>query len=145
MRMQPFKYAFAKLVVKMESNFQQRFFLSYQKRISLMDVFIILQLSANDFQVRTKEKNNSITRNSSRSDILTLLTLLSVDVKSTVLLRVPLLTKVPVCNFLSLHFSKWLCLVHRQLAVFLRRVKRSVICKCLCFCLFNIQQWSVLS
>ena len=36
-----------------------------------MDFFIILKLSANDFQVRTKEKNNNITRNSSRSDILT--------------------------------------------------------------------------
>ena len=46
-----------------------------------MDVFIILQLSTDDFRVRTKEKTNNITRNSSRSDILTLLTLLSVDAK----------------------------------------------------------------
>ena len=46
-----------------------------------MDVFIILQLSTNDFRVTTKEKSNSITRNSSRFDILTLLTLLSVDAK----------------------------------------------------------------
>ena len=38
----------------MERNFYQRFFLSYQKIISFMDVFIILQLSANDFWVRTK-------------------------------------------------------------------------------------------
>ena len=29
-------------------------FLSYQKGISPMDVFIILQLSANDFRMRTK-------------------------------------------------------------------------------------------
>ena len=53
-----------------------------------MDVFIILQLSANDFRVRTKGKNNDITRNSSRFHILTLLTLLSADAKSAVLLRV---------------------------------------------------------
>ena len=48
-----------------------------------MDIFIILQLFANHFWVRKKAKNNSIARNSSRSDILTLLTLLSADVKST--------------------------------------------------------------
>ena len=42
---QPFKYVFAKLQVEMERNFCQRHFLSYQKRISHLDVFIILQLS----------------------------------------------------------------------------------------------------
>ena len=77
-----------------------------------MDVFIILQLSANDFRVRTKGKNNNITRNSSRFDILTLLTLLSADAKSAVLLRVSTLTKVQVHNFPLLHFPRWLCLVH---------------------------------
>ena len=38
----------------MEKNFYQRFFLSYQKRISPKDVFKILQLSANDFWVWIK-------------------------------------------------------------------------------------------
>ena len=120
-------------------------FWSYQKRIPLMDVFIILQLSANDFWVRTKWQNNNITRNLSRSDILTLLTLLSADAKSAVLLMVPSLIKVQVRNFPLLHFSKWLCLVHGRLAMSLRRVKRPVICKFQCFCLFDIHQWSVLS
>ena len=91
------------------------------------------------------EENSNITRNSSRSDILTLLTMLSADVKSVVLLRVPSLTKVQVRNFPLLHFPKWLCLVHGQLAISLRCVKRLVICKCQCFYLFDIQQWSVLS
>ena len=46
---------FAKLQVKIERNFYQRFFFfNYQKRISSMDVFINLQLSANDFRVRAK-------------------------------------------------------------------------------------------
>ena len=127
----------------METNFYQRFFKLSKK--NLMDVFKILRLSANDFQVRTKGKNNNFKRNSSRSDILTLLTLLSVDAKSTVILRVSSLTKVPVRNFRLLHFPKWLCLIHGELAMTLRRVKKSVICKYQCFCLFDIQQWSVLS
>ena len=92
-----------------------------------------------------REENNSITRNSCRSHILTLLTLLSVDAKSAILLRVPSLTKVEVPNFLLLYFPKWLCLDHGQRALSLQRVKRSVICKCQCFCLFDIQQGPVLS
>ena len=42
------------MLVKMEKKPLREIFLSYQKRISLMDVFIILQLSANDFRVRAK-------------------------------------------------------------------------------------------
>ena len=108
-----------------------------------MDVFIILQLSANDFRVKKKEENNNITRHSSRSDILTLLALLSADAKSDVPLRVPSLTKAEVHNFRLLHFPELLCLVHGQLTLSLRRVKRSVMHKYQCFCLFDIQQWSV--
>ena len=77
-----------------------------------MDLSIILQHSG----------NYNITRNSSRSDILILLTLLSVDAKSVVL-RVLSLTKVRVRNFSLLHFLKWLCLVDGQLAISLLRVK----------------------
>ena len=69
-----------------------------------MDVFIVLQLSANYLQLRTKGKNNNIIRNSSRSDILTLLSLLSAHAKSAVLLKVPSLTKVQVRNLPLLHF-----------------------------------------
>ena len=123
-------------------------FLSYQEAISLMDVFLILQLSANNLRVRTREENKNITINSNRSDILTLLTLLSVDAKSAVLcvlLRVPSLTKVEVCNFPLLHFPRRLYLTQGQLGMSLRRVKRLVIFKCQCLCLFDIQQRSVLS
>ena len=79
-----------------------------------------------------REENNNVTRNSSRSDILTLLTLLSADAKWAVLLRVPSITKVEVrkVDFPLLHFPKWLSLFHAQLAMSLRRVKRSVTCKC---------------
>ena len=90
-----------------------------------------------------KGENNTFTKNSrskSKSDILTLLTLLSADAKLPILLRVPPLTNVKVCNFLLLHFPKWLSLVHGQIAMSLRRLKRSVICKCKSFHLFNIQQ-----
>ena len=72
------------------------------------------------FECEQREENNNITRNSSRSDISALLTLLS----ATVLLRVPSLTKFEVCNFPLLHFPKWLSLVHGQLAMSLRRIKR---------------------
>ena len=120
-------------------------FLSYQKRIFLIDLLIILQLFVNDFQVGANRKNNNITRNSSRSNILILLTLLSAVTKLAVLLRVLPLTKVQLRNFPLLHFTKWLCLVLGQLAMPLRRVKKLIICKCQCFYLFDIQQWSVLS
>ena len=120
-------------------------FLSYQKRIFLIDLLIILQLSVNDFQVGANRKNNNITRNSSRSNILILLTLLSAVTKLAVLLRILPLTKVQLRNFPLLHFTKWLCLVLGQLAMPLRRVKKLIICKCQCFYLFDIQQWSVLS
>ena len=73
-----------------------------------------------------REENNNIRINSSRSDILTLLTLLSADAKSAVLcvlLRVPSLTKVEVHNFPLLHFPRWFCLIHGQLRMFLRRMK----------------------
>ena len=53
-----------------------------------MDAPIFLQLSANDFRVGTNGKNNNFTRNSSRSNILTLLTLLNTDAKFAVLRRV---------------------------------------------------------
>ena len=119
--------------------------LSYQKRIFLIDLLIILQLFVNDFQVGANRKNNNITRNSSRSNILILLTLLSAVTKLAVLLRVLPLTKVQLRNFPLLHFTKWLCLVLGQLAMPLRRVKKLIICKCQCFYLFDIQQWSVLS
>ena len=120
-------------------------FLSYQKRIFLIDLLIILQLFVNDFQVGANRKNNNITRNSSRSNILILLTLLSAVTKLAVLLRVLPLTKVQLRNFPLLHFTKWLCLVLGQLGMPLRRVKKLIICKCQCFYLFDIQQWSVLS
>ena len=58
------------------------------------------------FGWQQRDENNNVKINSSRSDILTLLTLLSADVKSTVLLRIPSLTKVELCNFQLLHFPK---------------------------------------
>ena len=71
--------------------------------------------------------------------------MLNADAKSAILLRVPSLTKVEVCNFPLLHFPRWFCLVNGQLAMSQRRVERLVICKIQYFCFFNIQQWSVLS
>ena len=97
------------------------------------------------FKLEERDENNNITRNANRSDILTLLKLLSADAKLVVLLRVQLLTKVEVRNFPLLLFPRWLSLVHLQLAISLRRVKRSIVSKYQCFCLYDIQYWSVLS
>ena len=133
-----FLQIFLQMLLKMKTS--TRDFLSYQKITSPMDVFIILQLSANDFPLIGKRKNNNITINLSRSDILTSLTLLSADAKLTllcVLLRV-LLTKDKVCNFPLLHFPRWFCLIHGQLGMSLECLKRSVMFKCQCFCLFDI-------
>ena len=121
------------------------------KKMFPMDVLIILQLSrgvrfcANDFEVRKKGENDNITKKSSRSDVLTLLTLVRTYEKWAVVLSVPSLTKVEVGNFPLLHCPRWLCLIHGQFDISLRRVKRSVIYKYQCFCLFDIQEWSVLS
>ena len=125
-------------------------FLIYRKEISPMDVFIILQLS-NDFRVRKKRgkqnyyKKRKQIRYLNIFNIINILTLLSADAKSAILLRVPSLTKVEVRNFPLLYFPRWFCLVNGQLAMSLRRVKRSAMCKFYCFCLFDIQQWSFLS
>ena len=88
-----------------------------------MDVFIISQPPSQIiFESEQREKNSNITRNSSTS--LTLLTLLSADEKSAVLLTVPLLTKVEVCIIPSVHFPRWLCLVYGQLATSPGHAKR---------------------
>ena len=74
-------------------------------------------------------------------NIINILTLLSADAKSAVLLRVPSLTKDKVHNFPLQHFPTWLCLIRGQLDLSLQRVKRSVIYICQCFFLFDIHQF----
>ena len=86
-------------------------------------------------------KNNDITRNWSRSDILTLLTLLSADAKSPVLLRVPSLTKVWSAQFPVAAICKWLCLVHQQLAMRLWHVKSFILSTS--FSVTEIPPWRV--
>ena len=62
-------------------------------------------------------------------NIINILILLSANAKSAVLLKSSVITKVEVCNFPLLHIPRCLCLVNGQLAMSLRHVKRSVICK----------------
>ena len=69
------------------------------------------------------EENNNITRNSSTSDVSTLLTLLSADAEWAALLSVLSLTKIEAGNFLLLHFLRWHRLVHGQPDMSLRYVK----------------------
>ena len=64
-----------------------------------MHVFIIFQLFANELWVRTNGKTTTLQETQGDLTFLMLLTLLSADAKSTLLLRVPLLTKVQVRNF----------------------------------------------
>ena len=86
----------------MERNFYQRFF----KVIKKESPSWMFSKSRNFLQMifgwEQREENNNITSNSSRSDILTLLTLLSADVFQ----RVPSLTKAEVRNFPLLYFPK---------------------------------------
>ena len=125
----------------MERNFYQRFFLSYQKRFSPTGAFIIMQLFANDFRVRPKVWKNNITRNSSRSVILTLLTLLSAVQNQLYFWGFRHYPKLEYATTLDNDNFHW------QLSLSQRCVKRSVICKCqcFCFCLFDIQQLWILS
>ena len=107
--------------------------------------------ATNDFRVRKKRgkqqyfKQHKQIRYHNIFSIINILTLLSADAKSDILVRVPSLTKAEVRNFPLIHFPRWFCLVNGQLFMSLQRVKRSVIRKIQCFCLFDIQQWSVLS
>ena len=121
-----------------------------------MDVFIILHLSRSVrfrhklFLGENKERKMQHYKKCDQIryfnifNIINILALLSAEAKLAVLLRVPSLSKVEVFSFPLPHFPRWLCLVDGQLAVSLRRVKRSVICKFQCFCLFDNQQWAVL-
>ena len=106
--------------------------------------------AANDFRVRKKRGKQQYFKQHKQIrynifSIINILTLLSADAKSDILVRVPSLTKAEVRNFPLIHFPRWFCLVNGQLFMSLQRVKRSVIRKIQCFCLFDIQQWSVLS
>ena len=104
-----------------------------------MDVFMVWQLSAGDFWVRTVGRKQQ-------------------HYKKLQQIRYFNFISIAECwceiGFTSESFDinqSWrnaisrCYLVHGQLAMSLRHVKMSVICKCHCFCLFNIQQWSVLS
>ena len=105
--------------------------------------------TTNDFRLRAKwgkqqhYKKHKQINYFNIFNIINILTLLSANAKSAVLLKVPSLTKVEVSNFPLPHFPRWFCLVHGQFPMSLRRVKRSIIHKLQCFCLFNIQQRSV--
>ena len=85
--------------------------------------------AANDFWVRTKRGKQHYYKKRKQTiylnifNIINILTQLSADAKSAVLLRVPSLTKVEVRNFLLLHFPRWFCLVNGQFAMSLQRVK----------------------
>ena len=115
--------------------------LSYQKGISPTDVFLILQFSGSVrlrrkwFSGQNKERKTTLLRNARNTtrylnifNFINILTLMSTDAKSAILLRVLSLTKnVEARNFPLLHFPRCFCLVNGQLATSLRRVKRPVI------------------
>ena len=46
-------------------------------------------------------------------------------------------------DFLTLSTLPSACLIHGEIDMYLRHVKRSIICKCQYFCLLDIQEWSV--
>ena len=64
-----------------------------------------------NFGQERRQENNSISRNASRSDVLTLLTLLNADAKSGVLISTSSLTKGEVCSLSLPHFPRWICLI----------------------------------
>ena len=79
-----------------------KIFLSFHKRISSMDVFIIWQFlevyapPQAIFRRKEREENSNITGNASRSGNLTIIIKLSADTKLTVFLRLPPLSKAAV-------------------------------------------------
>ena len=127
----------------MERNFYQRFFLSYQKIISFMDVFIILQLSANDFWVRTKAGKQQHYNKLKQVRYFNVINIAECwcEIGCTLYTsECSVINQVEVSNFPLLHFPRWFFLIQGQLGMSLRRMNGW---SYLNVCLFDIQQWSV--
>ena len=111
-----------------------------EKKLLLHGCFHNLATFQKWFPCENKGRKTT-TRNWSRSGILTLLTLLSADAKSPVLLRVSSLTKVWSTQFSVATICKWLCLVHQQLAMRLWHVKSFILSTS--FSVTEIPPWRV--
>ena len=138
------------LQVKMERNLWQRFLKVIKKKISHRDVFIVLQLSRSVHLRRKWSSVENKQRKQQHYNKCKQIRYFNIINISECWWEITCSSegKVEVHNFSLLHFSRWLCLIHGQLAMSLRRVKEvcnMVICKCQCFYLFDIQVWSVLS
>ena len=93
---------------------------NYQKRISCIDVFIILRHSANYFRVRTKEGKQKHYNKLNQIRYFNFITIAECCAKLPVLcvlLTVPSLAKAEIRNFPLLHFPKWFCLIHGELGM----------------------------
>ena len=127
-------------------NFYLNFHLKKSKKIhEFQELFYRINLIVPGYPISHYCVKQQHYKKAGRKDILTLLTLLSADAKSAIVLIILSLTKVKIRNFSLLHVPRWICLIHGQLIMSLRCVRMLVICKCQYFCLFDTQKSSVLS
>ena len=117
-----------------------RYFLSYQKRISPKDVFKILQISANDFQVTRKGGKQQHYKKFKQIRYFNIINIAECwcEIGCTsecFVINQSWSMQFTVATFSQMDlFGSWTtCYVS------------AVIYKYQCFCLFGIQQWSVLS
>ena len=116
-------------------------FLSYQRIISPMDVFIILQLSVNDFRVRTKGRKQQNYKKLKQTRYFNNIYIAECwcEIGCTSegsAMGQSWRTQFPVAAFSQMAlFGSWITYYGSATC------ERLVICKCQCFC----QYWSVLS
>ena len=122
-----------------------RYFLSYQRRVSPMDVFKIMQLSANDFRLKAKGGKQQHYKKFKQTRYLNIINIVECWCKigftsEGFVINQSWSTQFPVATFSQIAlFGSW------AFAMSLRCEKWSVICEYQCFFLFDIQQWPVLS
>ena len=123
-------------------------FLHYQKRIYPMDVFIIMQLSVNDFRVRKMGRKQQHCKKLKQIRYFNITNITEYWCEIGCTSEGSIINRSWITQYLLAIFSQRFPnsqMVYGQLAMSLRCMKRLVLYKCQCFCLFDVQQWSVLS
>ena len=119
--------------------------LSYQKRISSMDVFKILQLSATDFLVRIKGAKQKHFKKIKQIRYFNIINIALCWWEIDCTFEGSVINQSWSSHFPVATFSQ-MALFRSWPTCHISTISEGVfICKCQCFCLFNIQQWSVLS
>ena len=107
-----------------------RYFFKLSKEISTMDVFIILQVSTNDFRVRIKGGRQQYYKKPKQIRCFNVINIAECWWEIFCTSKESIVNQSCSTQFPMVHFPRWLYLFHGQLVMSLRYVKSLVICKC---------------